>query len=82
MYQRLFRNGVRQVRRLVISIIGFTVLLIGIIMIVMPGPAFIFIPLGLGILALEFVWARNLLKKVKDKMQNNKKKGGNVNEAQ
>jgi hypothetical protein len=41
------------------------VLAIGIAMIVLPGPAIVVIPLGLGILATEFVWARSLLAKVK-----------------
>jgi hypothetical protein len=33
-------------------------------MIILPGPAFIVIPAGIGILATEFVWARSLLKEV------------------
>ena len=49
-----------------IAIVGFTVLFIGIAMIVLPGPAFIVIPAGIGILATEFVWARSLLKEVKN----------------
>ena len=53
-------------RKLVIAIIGFTVLFIGILMIVLPGPAIVFIPLGIGILAIEFVWARKILKKMND----------------
>ena len=57
----------RQAKRLVIGVVGSAVLLVGLAMIVLPGPAFIVIPLGLGILATEFEWARNLLKKVKDK---------------
>jgi tellurite resistance protein TerC len=48
------------VRRVVIAIIGTTVLLIGVALIVLPGPAFIVIPLGLGILATEFLWARRV----------------------
>jgi tellurite resistance protein TerC len=55
----------KQVRRVAIGVIGFTVLLIGIAMIVTPGPAILVIPLGLAILATEFVWARRLLNKVK-----------------
>jgi asparagine N-glycosylation enzyme membrane subunit Stt3 len=55
-------------RKLVVAIIGFTVLFIGLLMIVLPGPAIIFIPLGLGILAIEFIWARKILRKIKDKM--------------
>jgi tellurite resistance protein TerC len=58
----------RKARRIVIAVIGFTILLIGVAMIVLPGPAFIVIPIGLGILATEFVWAKKLLKKVKDKI--------------
>lgn len=52
-------------RRVVIAILGGTVVLIGIVMIVFPGPAMIVIPAGLAILATEFVWARRLLKRVK-----------------
>jgi uncharacterized protein (TIGR02611 family) len=59
----------RHARWLVVSIIGFTVLLLGIVMIVTPGPAFIVIPLGLGILAVEFAWARKLLRRMKEKIQ-------------
>ena len=59
-------RSARQVKRLIIAIIGFTVLLIGFAMIILPGPAFIVIPAGIGILATEFVWARSLLKDVKN----------------
>ena len=48
-----------------VLIIGGTVLLIGIVMIVTPGPAFIVIPAGLAVLAIEFEWARRLLKKAR-----------------
>ena len=51
----LILKSVRQVKRLMIAIVGFTVLFIGIAMIVLPGPAFIVIPAGIGILATEFV---------------------------
>lgn len=59
-------RSARQVKRLMIAIVGFTVLFIGIAMIVLPGPAFLVMPLGIGILATEFVWARSLLKEVKN----------------
>jgi tellurite resistance protein TerC len=51
------------VRKVVIAVIGTTVLLIGIALIVLPGPAFIVIPIGLSILASEFVWARRVIKR-------------------
>ena len=52
-------------KRIVIAIVGFTVLLLGVAMVILPGPAFIVIPLGLAILATEFVWAQKLLTKAK-----------------
>ena len=61
-------RSLRQARRLIIAVIGFSVLLIGVSLIVLPGPAIIVIPIGLTILATEFVWARNLMKKVKTGM--------------
>jgi tellurite resistance protein TerC len=46
-------------RKCLIGLLGGTVLLIGIIMVILPGPAILVIPLGLGILATEFAWARS-----------------------
>jgi len=71
----LILETIRQAKRLIVAVVGFTVLLIRLRMLVLPGPAFILIPLGLAILATEFIWARNLLKKVKSKLQQTK--GGN-----
>jgi len=56
----------RQARRIVVLVVGLTVMLVGVIMIVTPGPAVLVIPLALSILALEFAWARRWLKKMKD----------------
>jgi uncharacterized protein (TIGR02611 family) len=56
--------------RLIILVIGGTVLVVGVAMIVLPGPAFVVIPAGLAILATEFVWARRLLVRVRDYIQN------------
>lgn len=52
-------------RRIWRSILGFTVLGLGIIMIVAPGPAIVMIPIGLAILATEYAWARRYLNKLK-----------------
>lgn len=71
----------QQAKRVVKIAIGFTVLLIGIAMIVLPGPAIVVIPIGLAILATEFVWARKLYKRfaegannIKNSVFNNSKK--------
>ena len=53
----------RLIRKVVVGVIGTTVLLIGLALIVLPGPAIIVIPIGLGILAGEFFWARRAIKR-------------------
>lgn len=50
-------------RKVVIGMVGFTILILGVSMIVLPGPAVIVIPLGLAILASEFAWARRILQR-------------------
>jgi tellurite resistance protein TerC len=50
-----------QARRVIRIVIGFTVMGVGVAMIVLPGPAIVVIPVGLAILATEFVWAKKLL---------------------
>jgi uncharacterized protein (TIGR02611 family) len=57
----------RAARRVVIAVVGGTVLLIGVFMIVLPGPATLVIPAGLAILGLEFAWARRWLRTAKEK---------------
>ena len=57
-------------RRIVVAVIGGTVFLIGIAMIVLPGPAIVVIPVGLGILGIEFAWARYWLRKLRATAQN------------
>ena len=52
-------------RKVIVAIIGGTVVLIGVALIVLPGPAFIVIPVGLGILATEFAWARRAIRRAR-----------------
>ena len=52
-------------RKLIVGVIGLTILLIGVAMTVLPGPAFIVIPVGLGILATEFAWARRAVRRAR-----------------
>jgi len=62
----------RQARRVVILVVGMTVVLLGIIMLALPAPGTLTIILGLAILAVEFAWARDWLKRVRamaDRMQ-------------
>ena len=61
------RTTLRQIRRLAVLVCGLTVVLIGVIMFVTPGPGLLVLPVGLGILAIEFVWARRLLAQVRER---------------
>ena len=62
------------VRRVIVGVIGVTLLLVGIAMIILPGPAFVVIPLSLAVLATEFVWARRALQRAKGLVQKAKEK--------
>lgn len=59
-----------QAKRVIKIVIGFTILITGLAMVILPGPAILVIPAGLAILATEFIWARKLLKKVRDRLNN------------
>ena len=61
-------SAIRRIKRIFIGVVGSIVLLTGIALMFLPGPAFLVIPLGLGILATEFVWADKLLKKIKNRL--------------
>jgi tellurite resistance protein TerC len=65
-----------QAKRLVIIVIGFTILAVGIAMIVLPGPSILVIPVGLAILATEFIWARKLLTLVRERIARLRKGNG------
>jgi hypothetical protein len=55
----------RWAKRIAITLVGSSVLLAGVAMIVLPGPALVVIPAGLAILGLEYAWARAWLARVK-----------------
>lgn len=54
-----------QARRFIVATVGSTVLLLGLLMLALPGPALVVIPAGLAILALEFAWAKQWLARVR-----------------
>jgi hypothetical protein len=59
------RNG----RRVGVTIAGFAVLLAGVALLVLPGPGWLLIFLGLGILSTEYVWAQRMLATAKRKAE-------------
>lgn len=60
-------KAVNHTKRVVKVAIGFALLLAGLVMLVIPGPGLVTIVLGLALLATEFVWARQLLARIKGK---------------
>lgn len=66
MVRRALIRTYKGARRAAIAIVGGTVLLLGIAMIALPGPALLVIPLGLGILGLEFAWAHRWLRAMRE----------------
>ena len=61
-------------RRIAVLAVGSTILVLGIVMLVTPGPGLIVIPIGLAILGLEFAWARIWLRKVRESISNHSAK--------
>ncbi|MEJ2172391.1 MAG: PGPGW domain-containing protein [Woeseiaceae bacterium] len=55
----------KMARRIAIAAVGATLLLLGVVMIVTPGPALVVIPIGLAVLSIEFAWARLWLRRVR-----------------
>ena len=53
----------RPAKKAVITVVGVFITLLGILLIILPGPAFLLIPVGLGILAIEYPIARKWLRK-------------------
>jgi hypothetical protein len=61
-------------RRIMVAGAGGVVLVIGLGMLILPGPAFLVIPLGLAILATEFPWARRWLSSARSSFSAARKK--------
>lgn len=65
MIKRAFALTYKAGRRIVIAVVGTTVVLLGVVMLVTPGPAIVVIPIGLAILSIEFAFARRWLAKLR-----------------
>ena len=83
MEQRRERHRQRPILVRVLYIpLGFTVLFAGLAMLVLPGPAFIVIPIGLALLSLEFAWAENLLERALLQGENARRKAAETTRLQ
>ena len=66
-YKRIWRQVPAPVRKLIVLVIGFTLIAIGTVLIILPGPFTLpFMIGGLFILAIEFTWAKSLLTKAQE----------------
>ena len=63
---RPWPKAMQRTKRLLKIVLGFTLLAIGAAMLVLPGPGWLTIGLGLVVLAAEFIWARRLLSRLKE----------------
>jgi uncharacterized protein (TIGR02611 family) len=59
-------KAMQRTKRLLRIVLGFTLLVMGVTMLVLPGPGWLTIGFSLVILAAEFVWARHLLNRLKE----------------
>ena len=57
---------IRHLKLVITTVVGFTIIAIGVAMLVLPGPGLVVIGLGLLILSAEFVWAKRALDRMKD----------------
>ena len=62
----MFFHTIDQVRRFSKILGGFTLLGVGAVMLITPGPGWLVIFLGLTLLAAEFVWARRLMDRMRE----------------
>ncbi len=53
---------------MIVAIVGLSIIALGIVLLPLPGPGWLIIFLGLGVLASEFAWARALLDFARDKV--------------
>ena len=66
-------RDIRTIKKLIVLVIGLTVMIMGIMLLFLPGPGIPIIFLGIVILAAEFLWARYLLKRIRKEFRKSKK---------
>lgn len=76
--ERIARLTLKQARRLIVLVVGITIVFIGVVMLVGPGPGALVVPIGLAVLASEFIWARRLLDRYTEQAQRYGKRAGSV----
>ena len=71
-----------RIYRAAFVVAGVVIVLAGLAMLLLPGPAFLVIPIGLAILSLEFTWAGRLLDKALVQADHAKEKAARTSRRQ
>jgi uncharacterized protein (TIGR02611 family) len=48
-----------------VAVVGGTLIVVGVVLLVLPGPGLVLIALGVAVLATEFAWAESVLTRMK-----------------
>jgi tellurite resistance protein TerC len=67
--ETLSRVTLGAANKIIALVVGSTVLILGIVAFVIPGPTLVMIPIGLVVLASEFVWARRLVTRLREEVR-------------
>jgi uncharacterized protein (TIGR02611 family) len=85
--ERLARRRERHLKRsrayrAMFVVAGAIVTLAGVAMLALPGPAFVVIPVGLAMLAMEFTWAERWLERALEKAESAQRTAANASPVQ
>jgi len=85
--EKLARRRERHIQRsmayrVLFVIVAFAILIGGIALVPLPGPGWAIVFIGLGMLALEFKWAENLMEKILDRLEAAKQSAANASPLQ
>jgi len=67
---------VDRVKKVIVALVGGTVVLVGIALLVLPGPGLLIVAAGIAILATEFLWARRALRNAKGAVAKARRRSG------
>lgn len=63
------RSVVRQTRRIIVTVVGVVLVMLGLLLLVLPGPGILVTLLGLAVLGSEYDWAQDLLAWLRDRWE-------------
>jgi hypothetical protein len=80
-FESLVGASLRKAKRIVVFLVGLTLVLVGAALIVLPGPGLLVIAIGIGVLATEFVWATRWLERLRLELGNLTRDDENAGDA-